>query len=183
MDGARFANALVGQNASPADLTWKAGVDVLCLGATKNGALAAEAIVVFDLTLAETMPFRRMRGGHLLSKGRFIGAQMEAWLADDHWRDLARHANAMARRLADGLRSVPGVRLPWPVDGNEVFAILPEALEQRVKARGLQFHRWRQDSVTGAAAVRPGEVLCRLVASFQTTRELVDEGLARFKAA
>ena len=99
VDGARLANALVRMNASPAEATWKAGVDVLSFGATKGGALAAEAVVFFDPARGAGMPERRKRGGHLLSKHRFIAAQMEAYLADDLWLRLARHANAMADRL------------------------------------------------------------------------------------
>ena len=104
MDGARFANALVRMNASPADITWKAGVDVLSFGATKGGALAAEAVVFFDRKLAANMAERRKRAGHLLSKHRFLALQMQAFLANDCWLRLARHANAMADRLGDGAR-------------------------------------------------------------------------------
>ncbi len=103
MDGARFANALVRMNASPAEATWKAGVDVLSFGATKGGALAAEAVVFFDRELAANMAERRKRAGHLLSKHRFLALQFQAFLANDCWLRLARHANAMADRLAAGL--------------------------------------------------------------------------------
>ncbi len=100
MDGARFANALVRLNATPAQLTWRSGIDVLSFGATKGGALAAEAVVIFDPARAAFMGERRKRAGHLLSKHRFIAAQFVAYLADDCWLTLARHANAMADRLA-----------------------------------------------------------------------------------
>src|SRR5947207_7226660 len=103
MDGARLGNALARMNASAADATWKAGVDALSFGATKGGALAAEAIVFFDPARGAGMQDRRKRGGHLVSKHRFIAAQMEAFLAGDLWLDLARHANAMADRLSAGL--------------------------------------------------------------------------------
>src|SRR5262245_32552627 len=106
MDGTRFANALVSLNCAPADASWRAGVDVLSLGATKNGALAAESVIFFDPALAQTMAFRRKRGGHLFSKMRFVSAQLEAYLSDDLWLRNARHANAMARRLADGLAKI-----------------------------------------------------------------------------
>ena len=106
MDGARFANALVRMNASPAEITWKSGVDVLSFGATKGGAMAAEAVVFFDRELAANMAERRKRAGHLLSKHRFLALQFEAFLANDCWLRLARHANAMADRLAAGLAAV-----------------------------------------------------------------------------
>ena len=104
MDGARFANALVSAKATPADMTWRAGVDILTLGATKNGALACEAVVFFDSARAENFAFQRKRGGQTLSKGRFLGAQMEAYLADGLWLRLAERANSSARRLAAALR-------------------------------------------------------------------------------
>ncbi len=115
VDGARFANALVGLGCSPAELTWKAGVAALSLGATKNGVLAGEAVVLFEPALAETFGYRRKRGGHLFSKMRFLSAQLEAYFADDLWLRNARHANAMAGRLAEGLAGLPGVELSHPV--------------------------------------------------------------------
>src|SRR5690606_30773414 len=104
MDGARFANALAATGLTPAEMTWKAGVDVLSFGATKNGALAAEAVVFFDPGRAADFAFRRKRSGHLFSKMRFLSAQLEAYLADGLWLRNAAHANAMAARLASGLR-------------------------------------------------------------------------------
>src|SRR5690606_33177621 len=106
MDGARFANALVRLGCTPAEITWKAGIDIMSFGATKNGALAAEAVVVFNPDIARDLAFRRKRAGHLLSKMRFLSAQLEAYLADDLWLRLARHANAMTERLAAGLAGV-----------------------------------------------------------------------------
>ena len=142
MDGARFANAIVALGASPAQATWKAGVDALSFGATKNGALAAEAVVVFRPELAETLEFRRKRGGHLFSKMRFLTAQLDAYLADGLWLENARHANAMAARLAEGLAALPGVELVHPVEANEIFARLPEALIAGLLGEGFQFYRW-----------------------------------------
>ena len=114
MDGARFANALSTLGASPADMTWRAGVDALSFGATKNGALACEAVVFFEPELAANFAYLRKRGGHTLSKGRFLGAQMEAYLSGGLWLRLAARANASARRLMDGLVALPGVRQAWP---------------------------------------------------------------------
>src|SRR5262249_57662346 len=113
VDGARIGNAIARMNASPAQATWMAGVDALSFGATKGGALAAEAVVFFDPARGAKMSERRKRGGHLVSKHRFLAAQIEAYLADDLWLELARHAHAMADRLAAGLS--PPHPLPlWP---------------------------------------------------------------------
>ena len=103
MDGARFANAVAGLGVAPAELTWKAGVDVLSFGATKNGAMMLEAVVFFDLALAEDFAYRRMRAGQLLSKSRYLGAQMLAYLEGGLWLENARRANALAQKLAKGL--------------------------------------------------------------------------------
>jgi threonine aldolase len=142
MDGARFANALVRLGCSPAELTWKAGVDVLSFGATKNGALAAEAVVFFRPELAASFAFRRKRAGHLFSKMRFLSAQLDAYLTDDLWLRHAHHANAMADRLAAGLTAVPGAALRDPVEANEIFIDLPEPVIAGLEQRGYAFYRW-----------------------------------------
>lgn len=147
LDGARFANAMVALGCTPAQMTWKAGVDVVSFGATKNGCLACEAVIFFDEGLAETFQFRRKRSGHTVSKGRLLGAQLVAYLQDDHWIDNARHANAAAARLATGLAAIPGVRLPWPVQANEVFAFLPPAIDEAVKAAGFRSAPWSSESL------------------------------------
>jgi threonine aldolase len=167
MDGARFANALVAVGCTPAELTWRAGVDVLSFGATKNGALNAEAIIVFNDALIAQLPYLRKRAGHLLSKMRFLAAQMEAYLHEDLWLANARHANAMARRLAEGLACIPGVQLAAPAVTNILFATLPDPLATGLRARGYDFYgdRWG-----------PGVV--RLVTSFGTTPAMVDGMLA-----
>lgn len=171
MDGARFANALVRLNASPAEATWKAGVDVLSLGATKGGALAAEAVVVFDRKLAANMAERRKRAGHLLSKHRFLALQFQAFLAGDCWLRLARHANAMADRLAAGL-AAGGHPPAWPVEANLVFILVSKAVEARLKASGARYYVRHSDSLTGPLA--PDQCLIRLVASFATEAAEVD---------
>lgn len=178
MDGARFANALESLGCSPADMSWKAGVDALSLGATKNGALACEAVVVFDPARAAELPFRRKRAGHTLSKGRFLGAQMLAWLEDGHWRELARHANAMAARLAIGLAQIPGVRMPWPRHVNEVFAVLPGDIDRALRAAGARYYDWGARGLTAMQAPGADEVFVRLVASCGTPAEEVDRFLA-----
>jgi threonine aldolase len=127
MDGARFANAVAALDCSPADLTWRSGVDLLSLGATKNGALNAEAVEVFDETLAARLPFLMKRGGQVVSKARFVSAQLDRYFADDLWLQRARQANAKAAALARRLESLPGVQLIAPVQANMIFARIPEA--------------------------------------------------------
>ena len=166
VDGARFANALVTLVKTPAELTWKAGVDVLSFGATKNGCLAAEAIVLFHPSVEKVaeLGYRRKRGGHLLSKSRFLAAQLEAYLAHDLWLTNARHANAMARRLAAGLERSLGIRPAEPVEANEVFVALDEGISATLRAAGFHFHDW---PALGAGG-------CRLVTSFNTAADDVD---------
>ena len=174
MDGARFANALARLGCSPARMSWGAGVDVLSFGATKNGTFCCEAVIFFDHALAQDFAFRRKRGGHTLSKGRFLGAQMSAYLEGGHWLDLARHANAMADRLAQGLGTCPRVRLPWPCDANEVFAILPRAADAALKAAGALYYQWGNRGLTVSEAPQADEVFVRLLPSFATRPQEVD---------
>jgi threonine aldolase len=178
MDGARFANALVARGCSPAEMTWKAGIDVLSFGATKNGCLMAEAVIVFDPALAEDFRFRRKRAGQTLSKQRLISAQFEAYLADGHWRALATHANAMAAQLAAGIAAIPGLRLGWPVMINEVFPIAPAPLLAHLHARGVACHDWTDDALPPDNRTRPGETVLRFVTSFATPPEEVESLLA-----
>ncbi|MBI2254061.1 MAG: low specificity L-threonine aldolase [Proteobacteria bacterium] len=168
MDGARFANAVAHLKVRPADITWKAGVDVLSFGATKNGALAAEAVVFFDKELAASFGFRRKRAGHLISKMRFISAQLDAYLTGDLWMKLAGHANTQAQKLVGGLRQVAGVHLLYPVEANEIFIRLPLETVAGLRDAGFQFYDW-----PGAA---PGTI--RLVTSFATRAEDVDAFIA-----
>ena len=173
MDGARLANALVRLNASPAHATWQAGVDVLSFGATKGGALAAEAVVLFDLALAAGMGERRKRAGHLLSKHRFLAAQFQAFLEDDCWLRLARHANAMADRLAAGLTAA-GRAPVWPVEANLVFVLIPKALDARLKAAGARYYVRNSSSLPAGVTMGGDDVLIRLVTSFATVESEVD---------
>jgi threonine aldolase len=168
MDGARFANALVTLGCTPAEITWKAGVDILSFGGTKNGALAAEAVIVFDPAAAEEMTWRRKRAGQTLSKGRFLGAQFNALLADDHWLDLARHANTHARRLAKAVAEGGKARLAWPCEANEVFLVLPAAVRERLKAAGVGYHDWSSRSLAPETPLQEGEIVGRFVMSFAT---------------
>lgn len=178
MDGARFANALVALDTTPAEMTWKRGVDILSFGGTKNGCLAAEAILVFDPELAASIRYRRKRSGHTVSKGRLLSAQFRGYLAEDHWLANARHANAMAARLATGLSAIPGVRLAWPVGANEIFPILPAAVDAAFKAAGVVYYPWTSGSVPAGSAVGPGEVFTRMITSFATRPEDIEALLA-----
>jgi threonine aldolase len=177
MDGARFANAVARLGVTPAEITWKAGVDALAFGATKGGAMAAEAVIFFDPARGNGMPERRKRGGHLMSKHRFVAAQFDAFLTDGLWLTLARHANAMADRLADGL-SAKGLPPVWPVEANLVFAVLPAETHKRLQAAGASYYPMHRDTAPRAAFGRQDDVLVRLVTSFATTIEEVDAFVA-----
>ncbi|BAT57738.1 low specificity L-threonine aldolase [Variibacter gotjawalensis] len=173
MDGARFGNAIASLGCAPAEATWKTGVDALSFGATKGGALAAEAIVFFNPADAAGMSSRRKRGGALISKHRFIAAQFEAYLKDDLWLKLARHANAMAKRLSDGL-SAAGEPPMWPVEANEVFAILSNDADARLRKAGAAYYPWQAVALPEGRKVPQGHGLFRLVTSFATRADDVD---------
>ncbi len=173
LDGARFANALVASNCTPAEATWKAGVDILSFGGTKNGCLAVEAIVVFDDALAATLAFRRKRAGHLFSKHRYLAAQMAGYLDGGLWLDLARQSNAVAAKLAGGLAALPGAKLAHPVQANEVFVDLPEAAIAAIEQAGFAVYRW----------FGPGTRRLRLVASWNSREADAERLIATAKAA
>ncbi len=158
MDGARFANAVAGRSASPAELTWRAGVDVMSFGGTKNGALAAEAVIFFDPARAANMPFLRQRAGQLLSKSRLIAAQFAALFADDLWLRLASHANDMAKQLAAELEGMAGARLAFPVPANELFAILPAGRAAKAISAGATLYEWPADALADDERPGKGEV-------------------------
>jgi threonine aldolase len=141
MDGARFANALVALNCSPAEMTWKAGVDAVSFGGTKNGCMGVEAVIFFDPAHAWEFELRRKRGAHLFSKHRYLSAQMAAYLRDDLWLDTARAANTKCARLADGLR-VAGAEFLHEPQANMIFASLPRAVHKRLFEAGAVYHLW-----------------------------------------
>ena len=163
MDGARFANALVNLGCTPAELTWKAGVDALSFGATKNGALAAEAVIFFNPKDARDFEYRRKKSGHLLSKMRFLSVQLEAYLKDDLWLANARRANLLAQRLAQGLAQAGSITIAHPVSANAVFAHMPDALAAKLRKNGAVFFDW------GVAS--GGVTLARLMLSFATPED------------
>lgn len=168
MDGARFANAAAATGATPAELSWKAGVDVLTLGTTKSGSFGVETIISFTPSYNTPLAFLRKRSGHLAPKTRFLAVQLQTYIDEDLWLTNARSANAKARRLSEGLLRVPGASLVHPTEGNEVFVQLPEAVTEALVQRGCRFQRgWRHDP--------PHH---RFVCSWATTDPQVDEVLA-----
>lgn len=169
LDGARIANALAALGCTPADLTWRAGIDALSLGATKNGALSTDAIVCFDPVVAEQLVYRVKRAGHVASKMRFQSAQLIAYLTDELWLHLAGHANAEMTRLAAGLRGL-GIELLDEPDVNILFCRVDPAVADRMADAGLLFYRMTADTV-------------RLVTSFQTTDTEVDAALSLIETA
>lgn len=140
MDGARFCNAVASLGVAPADITWRAGVDVLCFGGTKMGLPVGEAVVFFDRKLSEDFAWRCKQAGQLASKMRFLSAPWLGMLEGDAWLRHARHANAMAQRLAAGLAGIPGARLLFPVEANGVFVALPDQVQQGLRERGWRFY-------------------------------------------
>jgi threonine aldolase len=174
MDGARFGNAVAALGASPADITWRAGVDLMSFGGTKNGCLAAEAIVVFSPDRLHDLAARRQRAGHTFSKSRYIAAQFEAYLADGKWLERARHANAMADRLRTGIAAAPGARLGWESLANEVFAVLPKDTIQRLREAGANFYDWPAESAPPERRPGANEDLVRLVTSWATSPDEVE---------
>lgn len=173
MDGARFANAVASLGCAPSEITWRVGVDILSFGATKNGAMIAEAVILFKPELADRLPYLRKRAGHLMSKMRFISAQLEAYVRDSLWLKNATHANAMSQRLAEGLESIEGVELVYPVEANEIFVTVPEEAISALEDSGFGFYRWG----------RPQPNTIRLVTAFNTRQEDVEnfiEGVRRY---
>ncbi len=146
MDGARFANAAATVKATPAQLSWQSGVDVLTLGTTKSGSFGVETIISFNEKYNTALAFLRKRSGHLVPKTRFLGAQLQVYMDDNLWLKNARHANEMARQLSRGLSNLPGVELMHPVEGNEVFVKMPDSMVNRLVERGCKFQRdWRPE--------------------------------------
>jgi threonine aldolase len=176
MDGARFANAVAALGCPPADISWKAGVDVLTLGATKCGALAAEAVIFFNRDLAVSFVHRRKRSGHLISKGRLLGAQFVGWLKDNHWLDLAGHANRMGQQLTDTLASFASVQQVWQCQANELFLIIPGKLADALQTAGAEFYQWPVNALPAGIVLKENEVFVRLVTSFASS----DEHLVEF---
>lgn len=145
LDGARFANALVTLGCSPAEMSWKLGIDAVSFGGTKNGCLGVEAVIFFEPGHGREFALRRKRGGHLFSKHRYLGAQMEAYLRGGLWLETAGAANDACARLAAGLRGLPGVRFGYPPQANIIFLQMPRAMHQRLRAAGAVYHLYGGD--------------------------------------
>jgi threonine aldolase len=173
LDGARFANAMVALNTTPAEMTWKRGVDIVSFGGTKNGCWCAEAVVLFDLDKARELAFLRKRAAQLFSKSRFIAAQFDAYFQNDLWLDTARHANAMASRLAKAIKASKTARLAWAPEANEVFAIIKRDDAERLQSSGAAFYDWHLPAGF-SKPIGEDEALYRFVTSFATTVEEID---------
>lgn len=176
MDGARFANALAALELTPAEMTWKRGVDIVSFGGTKNGCWCAEALVFMEPELARDLPYIRKRAGQLFSKSRFIACQFEAYFQDGLWLHLARHANAMAERLRLGIAESPRARLAWHPEANEVFCILDKSHAAELQEKGAVFYQWHPPRAE-PALLGEHETLIRLVTSFATEADQVDRFL------
>lgn len=177
LDGARFANAVVALGCTPAEMTWKAGIDCVCFGGTKNGLMGVEAVIFFDPKHAWEFELRRKRGAHLFSKHRYLSAQMEAYLTDDLWHDLATRANAAGQRLADGLRGSNAITFPYEPEANLMFFHAPRGLHKKVQAAGAQYYV--MGSLDGDA---DEPVMGRLVCDWSVGSDGVDEFLSALKA-
>lgn len=176
MDGARFANAVAALGCTPAELSWKAGVDVLAFGGTKNGCLGVEAVILFDPARAREFELRRKRGGHLFSKHRMLAAQMEAYLADGLWLRLAARANARAADLSRGIAAIAQTLLTHPTEANAVFAGWPRRGHAAVREAGAVYYPWPANQSFDGRHDLP--VTARLVCSWSTG----EEDVARFLA-
>jgi len=172
MDGARFANALTRLGCSAAEMTWKAGVDAVSFGGTKNGLMGVEAVVIFDTALAWELELRRKRGAHLFSKHRYLAAQMEAYLDGDLWLEMAQAANVACARLARGLKQAPGVAFHYEPEANIIFAAWSRATHRRLHEAGAQYSLW-QGALDGGADEEP--LTARLVTDWSASSEGVDK--------
>ena len=170
MDGARFANALTSLKCTPAEMTWKSGIDVLSFGATKNGCLAAEAIVFFKKDLVGNIAFLMKRAGHLLSKMRFVSAQLDAYISNDVWLKNAKHANDMGQKLSDGLAKHNSIEIAYPTEANEVFAKFPRHMIEKLNSEGYKIN---EDELDGKAV--------RLVTAWNTKQSDIQELLDTVK--
>ena len=166
MDGARFANALISLNCTPAEMTWKSGIDVLSFGATKNGCLAAEAIIFFKKELVGNIAYLMKRAGHLLSKMRFVSAQLDAYITNDVWLKNAKHANEMGQKLSVGLAKLNSIEIAYPTEANEVFAKFPRHIIEHLNSEG---YKMNEDELDGKAV--------RLVTAWNTKTSDVENFL------
>jgi threonine aldolase len=172
LDGARFANACAALGCSPAEMTWKAGVDAVSFGGTKNGCMGVEAVVLFDATRGRELELRRKRGGHLFSKHRYLSTQMGAYCQGGLWLEMARAANARMAQLVQGLARVPGARMAHPVAANLGFFELPRTAHERAFAAGAQYYTFPGGAMEHAAPDEP--VRCRIVCDWSKSPDEVE---------
>mgnify|MGYP005989042287 CR=1 FL=1 len=174
LDGARFANAMMALGCTPAEMTWKAGVDVVSFGGTKNGCMGVEAVIFFDPQKAWEFELRRKRGAHLFSKHRYLSAQMQAYLTGDLWKQSATRSNANCQRLVEGLRTIPEASFMFPPQANMIFCSFPRAAHQRLHDAGAQYNMW-SGTLEGDD---PNEQLqARLVCDWAISDEQIDQFL------
>jgi threonine aldolase len=170
LDGARFGNALVALGCTPAETTWKVGVDIMSFGVTKGGGLMGEVVVIFNEDLVKDFAYLHKRAGQLISKTRYFAAQVIAYLKDDLWLKLARNANEMAKKLVTGLEAIPNVRVLYQVQANEIFLEMPKPAADKLLEQGFEFYGWEGGSY-------------RLVTSWATTEEMVNNFIASLQRA
>jgi len=172
LDGARFSNAMVALECTPAQLTWKSGIDVVSFGGTKNGCLAVEAVIFFDPRMAWEFELRRKRGGHLVSKHRTLSAQMEGYLKNDLWIKLAKQANSECQNLLAELKEIPNVEILHPTQANLIFALIPEKLHTTLSAKGAKYNFWTNQMLPND--VPKDKIKIRLACSWSTTKSEID---------
>ena len=173
LDGARFANACAALGCTPAEMTWKAGIDAVSFGGTKNGCMAVEAVIFFDPAQSWEMELRRKRGAHLWSKHKYMSAQMDAYVTDGLWLKLAQDANDHCARLTDAIRALPGASLAHEPAGNMIFAELPRAAHRRAMEAGAQYYLFPFSATLEGPDDEP--VLCRLVTDWSCSSDSVDQ--------
>ena len=178
LDGARFANAMIALDCTPAELTWKSGIDVVSFGATKNGCLGVEAVVFFNPEMAWEFELRRKRGGHLLSKHRMLSAQMQGYLKDDLWIVLARKANSECQKLFSKIEKNPNIKIIHPPEANLIFATIPTKLHDKLMSNGARYNHW--SSQMSPLDVPENETKIRLACSWCTTELEINKLLELF---
>jgi len=177
MDGARFANAISTLKIKPSKITWESGIDLMSFGTTKNGTMSAEAIIIFNKKISKDMNLRIKRSGHLLSKMRFLSIQMDSYITNNLWIDLANKANSMAKYMYQELLLIDYIDIPWKVEANEVFILLPKRIEKKLIKLGIQFHKWSKIGIKPLISNDDKEFI-RLVTSYNTTKNEIDQFIA-----
>ena len=179
MDGARFSNVIAATDKNPADLTWKLGTDIMSFGTTKNGTLSAELIISFDKKITDTMNRRIKRSGHLLSKMRFLSAQIIGFLENNLWIELAKKANYKAKNIYDKLQRHNFIFFPWQTEINEIFMLIPRDVDAYLKKNNVKYHYWTKATLEKKYQSDEYKFI-RLVTSFNTNDDLIEEFISLF---